>query len=303
MRSRSIPRALLIGAGIVAASVLAILIFRQLAGDGPRSAGVGSAVGNEFDPADFVGARPQLDAPYVVTDHEVVAAMLAVADVRPNEHVIDLGSGDGRILIAAARSHGARGLGVDIDPARVREATANARAARVSDRVEFRRQDLFRTPLGEADVLTLYLTQDVNLQLRPRILAEMRPGARVVSHDFNMGAWRPDRRQRIGTANVYLWLVPARVAGRWALTADGRTATLELEQRFQHVDGRVGVGAQTRRVEQGQVYGERIRFIADLGEGRRVFEGRVEGDRIVPRQAGAGWRAVRAQASGQPASG
>ena len=303
MPSRSFPRAIWIGAGIVLAVVLAVLVLRQLGSDSQRDAGAGSAVGNQFDPADFVGARPKLDAPYVVTEHEVVAAMLAMADVRPNEHVIDLGSGDGRILIAAARSHGARGLGVDIDPARIREATANARAARVGDRVEFRRQDLFRTPLREADVLTLYLTQEVNLQLRPRILEQMRPGTRVVSHDFDMGDWRPDGRQRIGTANVYLWLVPARVAGRWTLTANGRTATLDLQQRYQHVDGRVGAGDQTRRVEQGQVYGERIRFIADLGEGRRVFEGRVEGERIVPRQAGAGWRAVRAAGSPAPASG
>jgi SAM-dependent methyltransferase len=221
----------------------------------------------------------------------VVDAMLALAEVRPNDYVLDLGSGDGRILIAAARSHGARGLGVDIDPARVREAEANARAAQVSDRVQFRRQDLFRTPLREADVVTLYLTQDVNLRLRPRLLAELRPGTRVVSHDFNMGDWRPDQRQRIGSANIYLWVVPARVAGRWTLSGDGRTATVELQQAYQRLEGRVAGGP---RIEQGQVNGDRVRFIADLGDGRSVFEGRVAGNRIVPLQANSDWQAVRA---------
>ena len=210
MPSRTFPRAVWIVAGIVLAAVLAVLVFGQLGSDSQRDDGAGSAVGNQFNPADFVGARPQLDAPYVVTDHEVVAAMLAVADVRPNEHVIDLGSGDGRILIAAARSHGARGLGVDIDPARVREATANARAARVSDRVEFRRQDLFRTPLGPADVLTLYLTQEVNLQLRPKLLKELKPGTRIVSHAFDMGDWKPIRTEKVGSSTVYYWVVPER---------------------------------------------------------------------------------------------
>jgi SAM-dependent methyltransferase len=297
MPSRSFPRAILIGAGIVLAILLAIVAFRSLGRDeAPKRT-------SEFDPADFVRSRPKLDAPYVATDYQVVEAMLAMAEVRPDDHVIDLGSGDGRILIAAARSHGAHGLGVDIDPARIREATVNARNARVADRVQFRRQDLFETPLQQADVLTLYLTQDVNLRLRPRILAQMRPAARVVSHDFDMGDWRADQRQRIGSATVYLWIVPARVAGRWRLTAGDRSATLDLQQRYQQLSGRVVTASgESGRVEQGRVLGDRIRFIVNLGDGRRVFEGRVAGDRIEPLQpaapgspAGAGaWQAVRA---------
>ena len=290
MPSRSLLRAVLVGAGIVLAALLALAAWRYFAAE-PEKA---PAASGEFDPAEYVRTRAKSVAPYVVTDYEVVDVMLSMAEVRPDDYVIDLGSGDGRILIAAARSHGARGLGVDIDPARIREATANARAARVADRIQFRQQDLFETPLREADVLTLYLTREVNLQLRGRILAEMRPGARVVSHDFDMGDWRSEQRQRIGSSTVYLWVVPAQVSGRWTLTADGRRATLDLRQRYQRLDGQADVGGTSRRVEQGQVNGDRIRFIANLGEGRRVFEGRVVGDRIEPHRPNSGWRAVRA---------
>ena len=285
---RSLLRAVLVGAGIALVVVLAILLMRPSAPE--------PAAQNGFDPGEYVRTRAKSVAPYVASDYEVVDAMLALAEVRPDDDVVDLGSGDGRILIAAARSHGAHGLGVDIDPARIREATANARAARVADRVQFRQQDLFETPLHDADVLTLYLTREVNLRLRPRILAEMRPGARVVSHDFDMGDWRADQRQRIGSATIYLWVVPARVAGRWTLTAGGQSAVLELQQRYQRIDGQVVAGG-SGRIEQGVVNGDRIRFVADLGEGRRAFEGRVAGDRIAPLQPGAGsgdWQAVRA---------
>jgi hypothetical protein len=241
--------------------------------------------GNDFDPARFVQGRPRLDAPYIASEMEVVDAMLGLAGVRPDDYVIDLGSGDGRILIAAARSNGARGLGVDIDPARIRESNANARAAGVAGRVAFRRQDLFETPLAEADVLTLYLLPEVNLRLRPRILAEMRPGTRVVSHDFDMGDWRWDQRRRVGNAVVYLWTVPARVAGHWTLTAGGRRYPLDIEQRYQRIAGTIGPA----RIELGELTGDRIRFRANLGEGRRSFEGRVGNNAIE----GSDWRATR----------
>jgi SAM-dependent methyltransferase len=246
--------------------------------------------GNDFDPAEFVQGRPRLDVPYVATDLEVVDAMLGLAQVKPDDYVIDLGSGDGRILIAAARSIGARGFGVDIDPARIRESNDNARAAGVAARVTFRRRNLFDTPLAEADVLTLYLLPEINLRLRPRILAEMRPGTRVVSHDFDMGDWRWDQRQRVGSATIYLWIVPARVGGNWTLTANGRAWPLAIDQRYQAFSGTIGAGEGAVRTEQGRLGGDRIRFIARLGQGRQVFEGRVAGDAIE----GQGWRAVRA---------
>jgi SAM-dependent methyltransferase len=284
MLSKRFLLAVLVGAAMVLAALLALVAWRAMSGD-PEPV--------RFDPAEFVAPRPKLDAPYVATDYEVVDAMLAMAEVRPNEFVVDLGSGDGRILIAAARSHGARGLGVDIDPARIREARANARTAGVTHRVDFRRQDLFETPLGEADLVTLYLTEEVNRRLRPRILSQMRPGTRVVSHDFDMGEWRPDARQRIGTATLHLWIVPARVEGRWRLTVEGRDYALQFDQRFQQVEGAIAGPGGSVRVEQGRLRGRRIRFVADLGEGRRAFEGRVTDGRIEPLESSAGWRAVR----------
>lgn len=283
MRRGSFLRAVLVGALVAAISLLAWCALRPSQEDerGPA---------NGFNPGDFVKARPRLDAPYVVTDNDVVDAMLALADVRPDEKLVDLGSGDGRIPIAAARTRGARGLGVDIDPARVREATANAAAAGVGHRVTFRREDLFRTPLGDTDVLTLYLSQDINVRLRDRILTEMRPGARVVSHDFDMGEWRADQRQQIGTANVYLWIVPARVSGRWVMNIGGQAAVLTIDQRYQQFLGALEVGGQTARIEQGRINADRVRFMLRIGGQRRTFEGRLQGNQLV----GANWRAVRA---------
>lgn len=123
--------------------------------------------------------------------------------------MIDLGTGDGRILIAAARDRGARGLGVDIDPVRIRQAQANASCR--ADRVDFVVADLSETPLGRADVVMKYLLPEVNLQLRPRLRAELRPGARVVSHAFDMGDWQPDDTRRMGGDTVYRWTIPERV--------------------------------------------------------------------------------------------
>jgi hypothetical protein len=205
--------------------------------------------------------------------------------------VVDLGSGDGRILIAGARSHGARGLGVDIDPAALRQSAANARAAGVAGRVEFRHQDLFETPLADADVVTLYLTPEVNLRLRPRILAQMRPGTRVVSEDFDMGDWRPERHERIGETELYMWTIPARLAGRWRLSLGGRTLPLALTQRYQELGGTLGADA---RVGQGWITGHRVQFVADVDGRAHVFEGRFDGQRLVSTRAEDPWQAVRA---------
>ncbi|HYJ52428.1 MAG TPA: methyltransferase domain-containing protein [Allosphingosinicella sp.] len=281
MASRSLPRAALALAGIVAAGVLLyFLLFPQ----GPRTPAV--QPGPDFDPGQFVQGRPRLDVPYIASDLRVVDAMLAMAAIRPGDYVLDLGSGDGRILIAAARSNGARGLGVDIDPARIRESNLNARDAGVANRVTFRRQDLFQTPLAEADVVTLYLLPEINLRLRPRILNEMRAGTRVVSHDYDMGDWRWDERRRVDNAMIYMWIVPARVTGAWTLTENGRSQTLALTQEYQTVGGTLdGV-----RVEQGRLTGDQIRFIVRRGGGRRIYEGRISGTTM----AGEGWRAARA---------
>lgn len=288
MKRRSFSR-MMVGGGLIALLVgLAFWWLRPA--DGPAE----QALPNAFDPARYTGGRPRLDAPYVATELEVVEAMLALSAVSADDYVIDLGSGDGRILIAAARSLGARGLGVDIDPERISEATSNARAAGVAGRITFRREDLFRTPLAEADVLTLYLAREVNLRLRPRILEQMRAGTRVVSHDFDMGDWRPDQRRRIGAATVYLWIVPARIEGAWVLRTEGQAVPVTLDQQYQSFIGTAQVNGRAVRIEQGSLAGHNIRFIVDVGGGRRVYEGRVEDEEIVPTDARAGWRMTRA---------
>jgi SAM-dependent methyltransferase len=164
-------------------------------------------------------ASQDLDVPFVVTPDHVTRAMLELANVKPGDFVIDLGSGDGRIVIVAARHYGARGLGVEIVPDLVEKSRDNARRAGVAERVEFREQDLFETDLSRATVITMYLLPDVNLKLRPRLQA-LKPGTRIVSHDWDMGDWKPDRMVTIDVpdkpyglekvSRLYLWTVPPR---------------------------------------------------------------------------------------------
>jgi Methyltransferase domain len=196
----------------------------------------------------------ELDTPYVPTPQVVVERMLDMAGVKAGDLLIDLGSGDGRLVITAATKHGAHGFGVELDPRLVSRSNRAAEQAGVADRVKFLRQDLFRTDLREADVLTLYLLPDVNMALRPRILAELRPGARVVSHDYGMREWQPDAEAKVAAPDksvglrkesmVYLWIVPAKVEGAWELEIGGQHVALSLSQQFQKVSGSVGVPGQ-----------------------------------------------------------
>jgi hypothetical protein len=155
-----------------------------------------------------------LDVPYVVTPTEVVARMLSMAKVNKNDLLYDLGSGDGRIVITAAREYGARGVGYDLNPQRIKESNENARRAGVTDRVRFTQQDLFEADLSGATVVTLYLLPDVNLRLRPKLLRELRPGTRIVSHNYHMGDWQPEAAEEVKVKDemhyVYVWTVPAR---------------------------------------------------------------------------------------------
>jgi SAM-dependent methyltransferase len=154
---------------------------------------------------------PRLDVPYEPSPPGVVRAMVDLAEVGPGDLVYDLGCGDGRVLVEAAR-RGARAVGVDLDPQRIAEARENARAAGVLDRVELRVGDLFQTDVRPATVVMLFLWPQVNLRLRPRLLAELRPGARVVSHWHNMGDWRPDRKIEVQGRPIYLWRIPGGAA-------------------------------------------------------------------------------------------
>lgn len=151
---------------------------------------------------------PRLDVPFVPTPQPVVDKMLELAKVGKGDFLIDLGSGDGRIPVTAAKKYGVRALGVDLNPQRIKEANERAKEAGVTDLVEFRQQDLFETDLSKADVLTMYLLPSVNLKLRPKIMKEMKPGSRIVSHAFDMGDWAPEQKVTVDGRTVYMWTVP-----------------------------------------------------------------------------------------------
>jgi SAM-dependent methyltransferase len=151
------------------------------------------------------------DVIYLPTPNEAVTAMLKAANVGPGDVVYDLGSGDGRIVIAAVKTFGAaRGIGIDIDPARIAEANDNAQWAKVADRVHFLNQDLFETDLSDATVVTLYLLPWLNRKLKPKLLAELKPGSRVVSYSFDMGDWKPDQTLSVNGRMIHVWTIPAR---------------------------------------------------------------------------------------------
>ncbi len=148
------------------------------------------------------------DVIYVPTPHEVVDDMLRLADVKKGDILYDLGSGDGRIPIAAAKTYGIRATGIDIDAERIAEANQRAKGAGVAKLVEFRREDLFKADFRDATIVTLYLLPELNLRLRPRLWAELKPGTRIVSHQFDMGDWRPDKKLESNGRTVYFWTVP-----------------------------------------------------------------------------------------------
>ncbi|MGH8704065.1 MAG: SAM-dependent methyltransferase [Burkholderiales bacterium] len=148
------------------------------------------------------------DVMFVPTPQELVEDMLRLADVKKGDVLYDLGSGDGRIAITAARKYGVRAIGIDIDPERIKEAVDNARKAGVTKLVEFRLEDLFDSNFREATVVTLYLLPDLNLKLRPRLLAELKPGTRIVSHAFDMGDWKPEKKLEANGRIVYFWTIP-----------------------------------------------------------------------------------------------
>lgn len=205
------------------------------------------------------GARAQSgeEVPFITSPDNVTLEMLRVAGVGPRDHVIDLGSGDGRIVILAARRFGASGLGVELVPQLVEASRKSAQDAGVADRVKFAEQDLFKTDLSPATVVTMYLLPEVNLQLRPALL-KLQPGTRVVSHDWDMGDWKPDRTSRLDvpdkkvglmkTSQVHLWTVPAQVEGLWCGTGALRDFSLKLTQHHQEVEGELVRKGRSRTI-------------------------------------------------------
>ncbi len=236
-----------------------------------------------------------LDVPYVPTPEEVVEAMLAMAEVSKDDVLYDLGCGDGRIVITAAKMYGSRGIGIDIDPQRIKECHENARKAGVESRVQFFQADLFETDFSKASVVTLYLLTEINRRLRPKFLEELNPGTRIVSHDFNMGKWRADKDILIEDEwevhSVYLWIVPANVTGTWTWSmptgSGNKNFTLNLEQSFQYLNGEAFENKVSLPVtiSGGQIIGNTLSFTVERKQGRSserlIFEGNVLGHSIV----------------------
>lgn len=230
--------------------------------------------------------RP-LDVPYVPTPQSVVDRMLELGEVGASDYVIDLGSGDGRIPVTAAKRYGARAMGVDLNPKRIEEARQNATENGVTDKVEFKNQNLFDTPIGEADVLTMYLLPRVNVQLRPRILSELEPGSRVVSHAFDMDDWEPDQQETVEGKTIYLWIVPAQVEGTWKLQGD-TPLTLNLTQHFQKVKGTASVGGKEVALSDVSLRGKQLQFSVE----GKAYEGVVDGASLSAADGG-NWRATK----------
>jgi SAM-dependent methyltransferase len=297
----------------------------------------------------------ELDVPYVSTPQTVVEKMLDVADVGPGDYVIDLGCGDGRIVVAAAR-RGAYGHGIDLDPKRIREARENARTAGVEGQVMFLKEDIFKTDFSRANVITMYLLSSINLKLRPKLLKKLEPGTKIVSHNFDMGDWEPDKHIRlddreflpggqdlvaepaekdtqkfttdnwvvekpvdidtqdfdlgdwminehikldelkiqlepqailepIGLRNhdIYYWIIPARVEGKWQWEINGFKYTMKADQHFQKINLTLHTGNDSYRIERSELSGKRIGFtVVNPQNGNRyVYNGRVDGDEIM----------------------
>ncbi len=242
------------------------------------------------------------DVHYVPTPEEVVAQMLQMARVNKDDVVYDLGCGDGRIVITAAKVFGARGVGIDIDPDRIKECNENARRVGVAHKVKFLQQDLFKADIREATVVTLYLLSELNLKLRPKLFSDLRPGTRIVSHEFTMDDWKPDS---IGTVrdmklyynpnipmqkdvNFYYWVIPAQIAGTWRWSIPSSTGDqdyeLRLTQTFQEINGSVRIAGREVAIADARLIGDQFRFaFRDDSNHKKIvlrFIGRVSGDSI-----------------------
>ena len=225
--------------------------------------------------------------PYVPTPQVVVDRMLQMAKITPQDYVIDLGSGDGRIVITAVKKYGARGFGVDLNPVRIKESTENAAKAGVSDRVSFYQRNLFETDFTQATVITMYLLPNLNLKLRPKIL-NLKPGTRIVSHAFTMDDWSADQTESFDGRTAYMWIVPAKAEGTWQL-AQGQ---LTLAQNFQMVLGTFASGGNTVMITNGRLRGDQLTFSAGGSE----YTGRVNGNSVEGTVKGASsgtWSATR----------
>lgn len=212
---------------------------------------------SDIDPPDLI-----LDVPYVPTDERVVQMILDFAGVTSKDTLFDLGCGDGRIVVAAALERSARGIGVDMDPMRIAEAMEYAGNTGVEHLVDFIEGDLMEIDYSEATVVTLYLLDHVNVQIRPRLLNELRPGTRIVSHAFDMGDWKPDKRMNYGGANLFKWIVPAKVEPiqEWQ-TEQGDTYRVELKQKYQKLTGKAWINGEPAELKSALLKGDLLELV------------------------------------------
>ncbi len=239
-----------------------------------------------------------LDSPFVPSAHSVLNSMFDLTKPTEDDFLIDLGSGDGRIVITAAKVFGTPGYGVDLNEGLVKIANARAAEAGVADRVKFYVRNLFEEDFSRASVLTMYLLPEVLSKIRPKLFADLRPGSRIVSHDYHLGDWRPDATRLVYVEGqghdsiVYYWVVPAKVSGTWKLTSDyvkhfrePLEYRVEINQRFQDIDGQVELFERTFRIHEGNISGDLIVFSAtgeiDEPMVRQDFAGVVNGNTIT----------------------
>jgi SAM-dependent methyltransferase len=270
---------------------LAVILPLVFLGSGIAS---GAGVPDWGAPIDYAAAtagyQPEKktvpDVPFEPTPDDVVERMVRIAGLKKTDVVYDLGCGDGRIVIAAVKQAGCRGVGIDIDGTLVKKSRENAARAGVADRTRFIEQDLFTADIREATVVMLFLWPEVNIRLRPILLNELKPGSRVVSHMHTMGEWKPDRMEAMGRREIMLWVIPANAGGTWTWkTASEGAHVLELEQRYQRIRGTLSRGQHKAPIAEAVLTGDRISFNVE-GEVNgvwttREYRGIVRGNTIT----------------------
>ena len=258
-----------------------------------------------------------LDVPYVPTPYEVVAEMLRMADIDKDDILYDLGSGDGRIVITAAKEMGCHGVGVEIDARRIKLSRENAAKEKVADRVKFLQQDMFKADISRATVVAIYLLQSVNLKLRPKLLRELKSGTRIVSHNYSMGEWKADKTSEVNIDwnkhTVYYWVVPENVTGTWEWSIPTSSANdyyvLKLVQQFQEFAGTLFVNGTGILIGLGEIIGDKLQFTVERNlKGQTVtmlFSGRISGNSIegsIKSQAGSAINPIKWKAQRDPST-
>jgi hypothetical protein len=266
--------------------------------------------------AAFAADVERTGGPFVPTPQTVVDAMLDLAKVKADDFVVDLGSGDGRIVLTAAQRYKARGVGVEIDPELVEKSNAEAKKRGMGERIRFIQKDVLQADVREATVLTLYLLPGMMQNLQAKLVRELKTGTRIVSHDFAFGDWKADREvsvdvpEKFGQAGpwkstLYYWVVPARIAGAWKVRLNGGASEdllLSLDQRYQTVSGAANIGGKRIPVSLARLEADRIEFKLELAEGAYEFRGVIDGDSMHGEAVHGGrtnrWEAIRTSSAG-----